>query len=124
MRLEGQKYGTLTSINYMTNKNFLDINAVFSGNKELLENTSVSILVSYVSELEGIIMENNIQKKYSKECILKELIVEIYTDCTELLKTEEENERFNFDETVDFKLAIQSLRQHILKMDEEYNLFQ
>jgi hypothetical protein len=108
----------------MTNKNFLDINDVFSGNKELLENTSVSILVNYVSELEDIIFHNNIQKKYSKKCILKELLAEIYTDCTELLKTDEENERFGFDETVDFKLAIQSLRQHILKMDEDYNLFQ
>jgi hypothetical protein len=101
---------------------FLDIESIFSEDKELMEHPSVTKLIEYIQELEGVIMETRIGDSYSKETILKDMVMEIYKDTSHLLKRDEENERFRFKETINYKKAIISLKNYIFEMNEGYNL--
>ena len=48
--------------------------------------------------------------------------MEIYKDTSHLIKRDEENERFRFKESVNYKKAIVSLKNYIFEMNEGYNL--
>ena len=73
-------------------------------------------------ELEGVIMDNNITKTYSKEKILFNILKDIYESCEDLIRKEEENIRFKFNDNIDFKSSIKSLKKYIEKSDEDFNL--
>ncbi len=60
---------------------FKDYKKIFKNNNELLNKSEVQELIEYVSELEGLIMDNNISKTYSKEKILFNILMDIYESC-------------------------------------------
>lgn len=101
---------------------FKDYKKIFKNNNELLNKSEVQELIEYVSELEGLIMDNNISKTYSKEKILFNILKDIYESCKDLIKREEENIRFKFNDNIDFKSSIKSLKKYIEKSDEDFNL--
>ncbi len=101
---------------------FKDYKKIFKNNNELLNKSEVQELIEYVSELEGLIMDNNISKTYSKEKILFNILKDIYESCKDLIKREEENIRFKFNDDIDFRSSIKSLKKYIEKSDEDFNL--
>tara|TARA_B110000211_G_scaffold225335_1_gene277392 strand:- start:828 stop:1145 length:318 start_codon:yes stop_codon:yes gene_type:complete len=101
---------------------FKDYKKIFKNNNELLNKSEVQELIEYVSELEGVIMDNNITKTYSKEKILFNILKDIYESCEDLIRKEEENIRFKFNDNIDFKSSIKSLKKYIEKSDEDFNL--
>jgi len=88
------------------------INQIFKGNEHLLDEKSVSELVDYCKDLEDEIVENN--QMIDQTVILKQLIYEIKTSCDQIIKDDEQNQRWPNDfEKVDFKEAIFNLRKYI-----------
>ena len=68
-----------------------DINKIFETNKDLITQPEVVVLIDYCRELEGEILEVNINKRYSKEIILLEFLKEVlsipsYTKREELVR--------------------------------------
>lgn len=88
------------------------INQIFKDNISLMDEPEVNELVEYCRELEDELVECS-QKK-DQTPILKQLISEIKGSCSDLLKDDENHERWpdDFDE-VDFKEAIINLKKYI-----------
>jgi hypothetical protein len=98
-----------------------DITLIFSKNKELMTQPEVEELIEYTRELEGLVLENQLDKQYSKETILLEFLKEINSSCNTLIKTQRENERFRFDD-VDFKEAIYGLNNNVKQFFKDNNM--
>ena len=89
-----------------------DINKIFETNKDLITQPEVVVLIDYCRELEGEILEVNINKRYSKEIILLEFLKEVSSGCDTIIETQEENKRFRFND-VDFEEALHGLSGNI-----------
>ena len=67
-----------------------------------------------IQELEGEIFDlrSELQESIDKERIYREILSEINDSIDKLFQREEENERFRFDDKIDF-------RQYVLNMKED-----
>jgi hypothetical protein len=69
-----------------------------------------------IQELEGTIfdLESELRECIDKERIYREILSEINDSIINLLQREQENERFRFDEKIDF-------RQYVLNVKKDLN---
>ena len=99
-----------------------DINKIFEKNEDLMNHPEVIELIDYCRDLEGEILDTQINKRYSKEVILLEFLKEISSGCDTIIETQKENKRFKFDD-IDFEEAMYGLNRNIKKFFEDNNLY-
>ena len=90
-----------------------DINRIFNENMELLDYPEVKNLIEYCRELEGLVLEMEIEKNNNKDLLFKELVGDIYRSCRMTLDDDMVSERFNETPRVDFKETIINLKEYI-----------
>lgn len=68
-----------------------------------------------IQRLEGEILElkDELRKVIDRELIYKEILSEIRDSIDNQLTRDKENERFKFDEKVDFKLFVQYMKEDL-----------
>lgn len=98
------------------------INNIIKNNRELLENETVRELISYIEELEDEVVESRHIKNRIKESHLIDFIIEIKDSCSNTLKKDEENERFNLNEAFDYKECIIVLEKNINQFIKDNNI--
>lgn len=98
------------------------INQIFRSNPDLLKEPEVEELVQYVLDLETRVMEQTTTAQYSREVDLEEIILDILTSCTQILKQEEESQRFRETTPPDFREAIHLLKRYIIDQCEYYKI--
>lgn len=98
------------------------INQIFKGNEHLMDLEPVGELIEYVRELEDEVIENN--QLSDQTVILKQLISEISSSCSDLLKENEKSERWPSEfEKIDFGSTIINLREYIEKYCLDNKIF-
>jgi hypothetical protein len=73
------------------------INQIFKNNPELMDILEVNELIEYCHELNGKVIENTQNKKFSFEDKLTELVRDIYNGIKDIDKQKEEHLRFDFE---------------------------
>lgn len=68
-----------------------------------------------IQKLEGEILElkDELRKTIDRELIYKEILTEIGESIDNQLKRDDENERFKFDEKINFKLFVQYMKEDL-----------
>ena len=97
-----------------------NINQIFKNNKHLMDEPEVMELIEYCQELEGDVMDVEINKKYDKEEVLLNIVKEIYSSCRQIIKDEEESVRFGETPRVDFEKSIINLKEYIEDINRVY----
>jgi hypothetical protein len=87
-----------------------------------MDEPEVIELIEYCQELEGNVMDTEIDKQYDKEEILINIVRDIYSSCNETIKDEEDSIRFGETPRVDFKKTIGNLKKYIDSINVLYKL--
>ena len=97
------------------------ISQIFRNNRDLLDTPEVQELAEYTRELEGLVMDKNIEESYDKEDILLGIIRDIYSSCKDTLEQDELHQRFpsEVEPVEDYRESIQNLKRFILDMCRE-----
>lgn len=98
-----------------------NINQIFKDNKHLMDELEVVELIEYCWELEGKVMEVEINKQYDKEEVLLNIVRDIHKSCKEIIKEEEDSIRFGETPRVDFEKSIVNLKRYIENLNGKYN---
>jgi len=99
------------------------IHQIFRGNEHLMDLGSVEELIEYTQELEGQVMNTNIEQQYDKELIYLEMIRDIYNSCSDIGEQEMLHERYPNDfPEVDYKEMVNNLKRYIRSMASENRL--
>ena len=99
-----------------------NINQIFKNNKHLIEHPEVQELMDYCQELEGKLMEVDINKQYDKEDILINVIRDIKESCKQTINDNEESIRFNEIPRVDFEKCVVNLKKYIETINSLYKI--
>jgi hypothetical protein len=99
-----------------------NINQLFRGNTKLMDEPEVQELIDYCRELEGKVLERNIDDTYDKEQFYVQAFKDIYESIEQTLKDEEEAIRFKETQQVDFKECILNLKKYMLVINRLYGL--
>ena len=99
-----------------------NINQIFKNNKHLIEHPEVQELIDYCQELEGKLMEVEINKQYDKEDILINVIRDIKESCEQTINDNEESIRFNEIPRVDFEKCVVNLKKYIESINTLYKI--
>ena len=99
-----------------------NINQIFKNNKHLIEHPEVQELMDYCQELEGKLMEVDINKQYDKEDILINVIRDIKESCEQTINDNEESIRFNEIPRVDFEKCVVNLKKYIETINSLYKI--
>ena len=99
-----------------------NINQIFKNNKHLIEHPEVQELMDYCQELEGKLMEVDINKQYDKEDILINVIRDIKESCEQTINDNEESIRFNEIPRVDFEKCVVNLKKYIGTINALYKI--
>ena len=99
-----------------------NINQIFKNNKHLIEHPEVQELIDYCQELEGKLMEVEINKQYDKEDILINVIRDIKESCEQTINDNEESIRFNEIPRVDFEKCVINLKKYIESINTLYKI--
>jgi len=99
-----------------------NINQIFKNNKHLIEHPEVQELIDYCQELEGKLMEVEINKQYDKEDILINVIRDIKESCEQTINDNEESIRFNEIPRVDFEKCVVNLKKYIETINSLYKI--
>ena len=99
-----------------------NINQIFKNNKHLIEHPEVQELMDYCQELEGKLMEVDINKQYDKEDILINVIRDIKESCEQTINDNEESIRFNEIPRVDFEKSVVNLKKYIETINALYKI--
>ena len=99
-----------------------NINQIFKGNEHLMDLAPVEELIDYCVELEGQVLERNIDDVYDKEQFYVQAFKDIYESIEQTLKDEEEALRFKETPQVDFKECILNLKKYMLVINRLYGL--
>jgi hypothetical protein len=99
------------------------ISQIFSGNEHLMDLGPVEELIDYTQELEGQVMDRNLDDTYDKEMIYLEMIRDIYNSCKGIEEQEMLHERYpkDFGE-VNYKEVVINLKNYIMEMVRENRL--
>lgn len=97
-----------------------NINQIFKNNKHLMDSLEVMELIEYCRELEGDVMDVEINKQYDKEEVLHNIVKEIHSSCHQLISDEEESVRFGETPRVDFEKSILNLKEYIEDINRVY----
>jgi len=97
------------------------ISQIFRNNRDLLDTPEVQELAEYTRELEGLVMDKNIEECYDKEDILLGIIRDIYSSCEDTLEQDELHQRFpkEVEPVEDYRESIQNLKRFISDMCRE-----
>jgi len=97
------------------------INQIFRNNLDLLDTPEVQELAEYTRELEGLVMDKNIEESYDKEDILLGIIRDIYSSCKDTLEQDELHKRFptEVEPVEDYRESIKNLKRFISNMCRE-----
>lgn len=90
-----------------------NINQIFKNNKHLMDEPEVVELVEYTKELEGKVLERNIEDTYDKEEIYLQILHDIYESCEKTLDDHGLSERFKEIEPIDFKQCVVNLKKYM-----------
>lgn len=85
-----------------------------------MDEPEVMELIEYCRELEGDVMDIEINKQYDKEEVLLNIVKEIYSSCCQLIKDEEESVRFGETPRVDFEKSVINLKEYIEDINRVY----
>ncbi|WP_026451011.1 hypothetical protein [Aequorivita capsosiphonis] len=96
---------------------------IFKKNPELLENPEVKELASEYAEVCDAFIDLQQVSEMSKEKYLRILIAEIRESIAMELKRDLEAERFGESERVDFKNAVENLRNYINKYCRDHQIY-
>ena len=99
-----------------------NVNQIFKNNKHLIEHPEVQELIDYCRELEGKLMEVEINKQYDKEDILINVIRDIKESCEQTINDNEESIRFNEIPRVDFEKSVVNLKKYIESINTLYKI--
>jgi hypothetical protein len=99
-----------------------NVNQIFKNNKHLIEHPEVQELIDYCRELEGKLMEVEINKQYDKEDILINVIRDIKESCEQTINDNEESIRFNETPRVDFEKSVVNLKKYIETINALYKI--
>jgi hypothetical protein len=99
-----------------------NVNQIFKNNKHLIEHPEVQELIDYWRELEGKVMEVEINKQYDKEDILINVIRDIKESCEQTINDNEESIRFNEIPRVDFEKSVVNLKKYIETINALYKI--
>ena len=99
-----------------------NVNQIFKNNKHLIEHPEVQELIDYCRELEGKLMEVEINKQYDKEDILINVIRDIKESCEQTINDNEESIRFNEIPRVDFEKSVVNLKKYIETINDLYKI--
>jgi hypothetical protein len=75
-----------------------------------------------IERLEGEIFElkDKLRKVTDRELIYKGILTEINDSISSMLKMDDENERFRFDEKIDFKIFVKNIKDDLDKYRKIY----
>ena len=99
-----------------------NINQIFKNNTRLMDEPEVIELIEYCQELEGKLMEVEINKQYDKEDILINVIRDIKESCEQTINDNEESIRFNEIPRVDFEKCVVNLKKYIGTINALYKI--
>ena len=99
-----------------------NVNQIFKNKKHLIEHPEVQELIDYCRELEGKLMEVEINKQYDKEDILINVIRDIKESCEQTINDNEESIRFNEIPRVDFEKSVVNLKKYIETINALYKI--
>ena len=77
---------------------------------------------SEVQRLEGEVydLKSTLQEHVDRERIYQEILSDINTSIMDILKREEENKRFNFDEVIDHRRFMVNMKEYLDNIKREY----
>lgn len=96
---------------------------IFKNNAELLENNSVKELILEYEEVCDQLIDLQQVSEMSKEKYLKILVREIRESISAELKRDLEAERFGESELVNFKAAVENLRDYINNYCRDHQIY-
>jgi len=99
-----------------------NINQIFKNNTHLMDEPEVIELIEYCQELEGKLMEVEINKQYDKEDILINVVRDIKESCEQTINDNEESIRFNEIPRVDFEKSVVNLKKYIETINTLYKI--
>ena len=99
-----------------------NINQIFKNNTRLMDEPEVIELIEYCQELEGKLMEVEINKQYDKEDILINVVRDIKESCEQTINDNEESIRFNEIPRVDFEKSVVNLKKYIETINALYKI--
>ena len=75
-----------------------------------------------IQKLEGEILElkDKLKKVTDRELIYKEILTEVSESISSMLNRDDENERFRFDEKINFKLFVENIKDDLDKYKRIY----
>ena len=75
-----------------------------------------------IQRLEGEIFElrDKLRRTVDRELIYKGILTEINDSISSMLKRDDENERFRFDEKIDFKIFVKNIKDDLDKYRKIY----
>ena len=76
-----------------------------------------------IQKLEGEILElkDELRKVTDRELIYKEILTEVSESISSMLNRDDENERFRFDEKINFKLFVENIKDDSTKVHVDMN---
>jgi len=95
-----------------------NINQIFKNDKELLSNSSVNELIDYCYDLESDKIMN--EQVHSLENPLTELVRDIYLSINDIIKTDEETDRFGGTK-IDYEESLKNLKKYLEEFSKDYN---
>ena len=83
----------------------------------------VEELIEYTRELEGMVLENNINESSSKEHIYISMLQDILNSCIEMEESYQLHERFpDIYKKINSDTLIKNLKDYIIDMNQKNNL--
>lgn len=100
-----------------------NINQIFKNNTSLMDHPEVGELIKYCRELEGKVVERNIDDTYDKEHMLKTMLSDILTSCKEYEENKILQDRYpKLYQKIDADDLVKNLMNYIITMSSKNNL--
>lgn len=100
-----------------------NINQIFKNNTSLMDHPEVDELIEYCRELEGKVVERNIDDTYDKEHMLKTMLSDILTSCREYDQNKILIDRYpELYKKIDADDLVTNLINYIVSMNDKNNL--
>jgi hypothetical protein len=100
-----------------------NINQIFKNNKHLIEHPEVQELIDYCRDLEGKVIERNIEDTYDKEHVLKTMVSDILSSCVEYENNKILQDRYpDLYNELDADSLVRNLMSYIRTMNVKNNL--
>ena len=100
-----------------------NISQIFQGNEHLMDLSPIEELIEYTQELEGQVLERNIEDTYNKEHMLKTMLSDILSSCREYEENKILEERYpELYQKVDADSLVKNLMDYIISMNVRNDL--